>query len=215
MAGHTKYLGSKGNVLPNPTQTEFHNHSKEETTMTTTNNAAVNTAETVDLVTAAQNPAVEEAPVAAAPTAPAEKVKAPEAEARLKAIKGGNGGGNRFAWESVIAAGVVGSVGALTGMIVSNKLNTEFRPEDGRQYSALEMAGVSIASGLVAGGLQAAVQQIDAVNDSEENRFVAMSAIANGTAVSSMFIRDKVLDMFSSRNVSVADFVTDEEMSAE
>lgn len=215
MAGHTKYMGSKGNVIPNPTQTEFHNHSKEETTMTTTNNAAVNTAETVDLVTAAQEPSDIKVDAKTVETAPAAVQAVEENEGRLKAIKGGKGPGSRFAWEGVIAAGAVATIGSVAGMVTHNRMAKRFDPENGRQYSAIEMAGVATVTGLVASGLMAAVQQIDVINETDEYRLIATAAIANGTAVTSVFLRDKALDMFSSREVSLADYVTEEDTITE
>lgn len=196
-----KYLGSnckpvaKAGVAPKSNNPELSKNHSKESTMTVENTiVAEETIETTTTTTVAE--------------------KAPMSEEVKSAIRGNVASKvSGYNWDTVLGSGVISAVGTAASMVISNKLQEKFLPEETEaRYSALEITGVTIAAGLVGAGLQAGLQCIDAVNNSEQNRLVAGSVIANGVVVGGVFARDPILALVRGKiGASTEDYVTAEE----
>ncbi|QYN79965.1 hypothetical protein PQD71_gp072 [Kosakonia phage Kc263] len=194
-----KYLGSnckpvaKAGVAPKSNNPELSKNHSKESTMTVENTIVAE--ENIETTTTV----VEETPVT-------EEVKSAIRGNAANKVSGYN-------WESVVGSGIVSAVGTAASMVISNKLQQKFLPEETEvRYNALEITGVTIAAGLVGAGLQAGLQCIDKINDSEQYRLVAGSVVANGVIVGGVFARDPILALVRGKiSTSTEDYVTAEE----
>lgn len=204
MSGKRKYLGSNckpvtnAGVAPKSNNSDHSNNHSKEFTMTVIETKNTATEETIETTAEVVNEVATDA--------------AEAAETTVSALKAAKASG-RYNWESVAGAGLISAVGTAASMVISNKLQQKYMPEQTEvRYSALEIAGVTAAAGLVGAGLQAGLQCIDAINDSEQNRLVSGSVVANAVVVGSVFARDPALALLKGKlSVSADDYVTAEE----
>jgi len=192
-----KYLGSDCRPVSTEAfslkQPQSQNHSTEENKMTidaTVNNTVETTSEVVT-----------------------DKVETavPAAKGGLKMRKEAlNAAG--FNWMSVAGTGLIAGVGSVANMLIVNAFIKDAEKEDVNPYTALEIAGVSVATALAASASQAAVQKIsDRVNNDAYANLISTSVISNGAIVASAFGRNHLINMV--RGVSLNSYMDDAESS--
>lgn len=198
MTSYHKFLGSNGSPITAPnapknnkSKSISHNHSKEEVTMTVLEN----------------NKAADEVTVEAEKSTVAEVIT--ETQSALKAAVEKKGG---FKWEGVVSAGALAAIGVTASMMVANHVQNKVNPEEEALYKGLEIGGVALAAGLVGAGVQAGLQCIDAINDSDEYRMLSAATVGNATIIGAAFAADPVLSLIRGKiGVSVDSYITEEE----
>lgn len=105
----------------------------------------------------------------------------------------------RRSWIDIAGAGVIAAAGSVGDMIVTNKLNVNLHGEDAQQYSAMEIAGVSAATALVASTLRFGLDFVPVVNNNFMGSVVATSLVGNGVFVASGQVRDAALNLIKGK----------------
>lgn len=106
-------------------------------------------------------------------------------------------------WISIVGAGAIAAVGNAANMAVSNILNVDVHGEDASQYSALEIIGVSVATGTVATGIRYGLDFIPQVNRDETIGMLTTSLVSNTTFVAAALVRDSALALIRGKLASV------------
>jgi hypothetical protein len=170
-------------------------------TANTNNTNSSNKSEVAEIETVEIPQSVENA--GAAPTA-AELVEAVKTKGALQSVKARS----QRDWISIVGAGAIAAIGSAANMIVVNAL-TEEQGKD-KPYSMLDIAGVSVVTGVVSSGVRAAVDFIPQVNQDDTVGLVTTSLVGNVGFVASSLLRDGALAMLRGQvSVNVEEMAAD------